>query len=851
MPAPRRQRTPLPDRLTPGAREFHLELRRLTDQAGLTSRTLEQATSSSGTGPGGNSDFFSKSSWNRWLNAEGQHPPRKAVKRLTERLAADQLPAEHLLGLWDRAFAPGPAALVTAFTTTPAKEQSDAASGPRTVATVTDTIGGSVLPGQPVLDDDDWSARASDHLASLVARECADVLAGWLPPGRETLAVGWRADPQADLGPGSDPGGLGPAAGHLRHGGRLAVLGPGGAGKSTLALMLMEQLLAARQTGDPVPVLFPASSLASGEMIRSWIARVLADRYPSLLDSRAYGPDAPADLAARFRVLPVIDSLDDLPAGQRSALLRALPRALGPNQPLVITSRPEEYRAAVADIGRVPIGISVVSLEPVTASETARFLERGAIGPAAPRWRLIASEIRAQPDSPLARTLSSPLMATLMRSAYADRADAAAALADYGDAAAIADQILDALVATRFTEHAASEQERPRQPVRADDAHRWLSFLAAHLAREHSYDLTWPRLRHAFPAFSTPLRWAVFTGALAWLVAGLVFAASHALATGTGSGALTGVLQGADAAFLTGPIYLVSRFSYPPGTPVAPWLHWLRWQTRTPLRMAAILPAAYGLESGLRDGIIFGLPGGAVHAITLSLTSAVLNWLVAAAIFFLAVRARLVLMTDNPAYFSLRVPGRGLACAKAVSAGLLWGAALGLAMGAGVEILSSTLAHEHPRWLLGIPTGAVLGGTFAIAQWGRTPDQSAPPASPASVLRADRSLVLLLTTVSLVALPALYTAALATGGGIRSIAQVGLEGLGIGLVLWLATVLSHAWPQYLITTAWLAARGRLPWRLASFLAQTHDLQILRQRGATYQFRHARLQDRLADLKPRK
>jgi len=73
----------------------------------------------------------------------------------------------------------------------------------------------------------------------------------------------------------------------------------------------------------------------------------------------------------------------------------------------------------------------------------------------------------------------------------------------------------------------------------------------------------------------------------------------------------------------------------------------------------------------------------------------------------------------------------------------------------------------------------------------------------------------------------------------------GLYGLGIGLSIWLAVVLSHPWPQYLIAAGWLAARGRLPWRLAAFLAEANDLQVLRQRGAAYQFRHARLQDHLA------
>jgi hypothetical protein len=318
------------------------------------------------------------------------------------------------------------------------------------------------------------------------------------------------------------------------------------------------------------------------------------------------------------------------------------------------------------------------------------------------------------------------------------------------------------------------------------------------------------------------------------------------LAAGTAAGILAGFTQGMDAALVVGAIYLLAPFSYPPGTAMPPWLRWLRLRTRTPLRMALAIPAAYALESGLRDGIMSAVHDDSVARSTqVGLTAMALNWLVAAAILGIATRARLVTQAENPVYFSLHAPGRGAGLARTVVAGLLWGSGLGLAAGYGIRILSSVLAHEHPLWYLGIPVGAVLGAAFALAQWGRTPVQSAPAASPPSVLRADRNLVPLLTVALLVLVPAFYAVAFATGLRPRALAGYELYGLAIGLVIWLAIALSHAWPQYLITAGWLAARGRLPWRLASFLAEACDAQVLRQRGGTYQFRHARLQDRLA------
>ena len=98
------RRPPLPARLTHAEREFFLELRRLVDVAGFTYRTLEESTSSFKS-DGGDSCFYSKSQWGRWLNAQSL-PPRKAVSRLAETLAREDVNGEQLLVLWARTFVP-------------------------------------------------------------------------------------------------------------------------------------------------------------------------------------------------------------------------------------------------------------------------------------------------------------------------------------------------------------------------------------------------------------------------------------------------------------------------------------------------------------------------------------------------------------------------------------------------------------------------------------------------------------------------------------------------------------------------------------------------------------------------
>jgi hypothetical protein len=54
-----------------------------------------------------------------------------------------------------------------------------------------------------------------------------------------------------------------------------------------------------------------------------------------------------------------------------------------------------------------------------------------------------------------------------------------------------------------------------------------------------------------------------------------------------------------------------------------------------------------------------------------------------------------------------------------------------------------------------------------------------------------------------------------------------------------------AWGQWVILSRiWLPLTGRLPWALLTFLDDAHKRGVLRQAGAVYQFRHARLQDHL-------
>ncbi|MFD0308714.1 NACHT domain-containing protein [Streptomyces sp. NPDC127119] len=141
----------------------------------------------------------------------------------------------------------------------------------------------------------------------------------------------------------------------------------------------------------------------------------------------------------------------------------------------------------------------------------------------------------------------------------------------------------------------------------------------------------------------------------------------------------------------------------------------------------------------------------------------------------------------------------------------------------------------------GISLGLVSGLTVALHRWLVTPTDIARAGTPLDGLRADRA-----TAVSrgvLLFLIASANAALVFRSWFDTAFADG------SLVIWLVTaplaIALSAWGWLLVTRLWLCGTGRLPWRLMRFLEDAHRRGVLRQAGALYEFRHARLQERLA------
>jgi len=234
--------------------------------------------------------------------------------------------------------------------------------------------------------------------------------------------------------------------------------------------------------------------------------------------------------------------------------------------------------------------------------------------------------------------------------------------------------------------------------------------------------------------------------------------------------------------------------------------------------------AAGGLLAGLLVGLAPGWPAGVVNGIGVGLGAGLT----------VSLRPR-----PGPTQ-RLRWSGVG------IGGGLAAGLALGL--------VAWRVVGPATGVVVGTGAGLVIALVSGLAGAATTVGAAV---SPAAVLTRDRRIFTVLG----------LSAGVATGlvAGLLIGLDVGIEkhttvtpgsllpnGLGIGLAVAVAcgTVLAFVqtpWGDFFLARCWLALWGRrLPWRLSAFLADAHHRGVLRQVGATYQFRHLELQRRLAE-----
>ncbi|MFC4066721.1 hypothetical protein [Actinoplanes subglobosus] len=320
---------------------------------------------------------------------------------------------------------------------------------------------------------------------------------------------------------------------------QLLVLGDPGAGKSVLAIRLTLGLLHRPEPGQPVPLLLPINDWDPARPVEDFVAARLAADYGEVL-ARHGDPQLIARQLAGRRggVLPILDGLDELPAGRHSQALDAIDVYAGQDRPVVVTCRGREYEQAVTRGQTLLSRAAVIEIEPVGAEAAIAFLSYPE--PARKRWQPVFDHLREHPGGPLAAALSTPLMVSLARTAYQDPDTDPADLRTMTARPAITAQLMDGFVASVYTDTGVRDDRgrrvRSYSPQRAG---RWIGCLAYHLYLAGTRDLHWWQIPSELLA--TRPGWARRTGPAA-------FTAAAAVIAGLGGHATGGILPAAIAA---------------------------------------------------------------------------------------------------------------------------------------------------------------------------------------------------------------------------------------------------------------------------------------------------------------
>jgi NACHT domain-containing protein len=625
---------------------------------------------------------------------------------------------------------------------------------------------------------------------------------------------------------------------------RLVIVGEPGMGKTTLAVLLIRELLDHAEPHDPVPVLLSMSSWRpDAESVHEWLARRLAEDYPALR-ATAFGSDAARSLVTQHRILPILDGLDELPAQNRPKIITRLNEVAA--DPLILTCRTAEYEAAVvAPGGDVLTAGAVIEPNPLTSADTVAYVT-GCLPPR-PRggWPDLLAAINSDQNTPIAHALSTPLTLWLLRKVYVDTRTSPAELCDtrrFPTTETIIEHLLDHLVEAliRANPPRGKGDEHPFRPRRAwdpADAKRWLAFLAHHLTTIGSRDLAWWQLHRVAPR-------------LIALVAGSV------------AGLTMGLVAGLYIMFTIGPVNSLAA------VPAA-------------LVFGSVVGLARSLTVGLGFGLVLSLNFLVAGLSAFIQRQPVTGLIITTLGGITTIAAVLLALSDaghpsdqRPAYVDLRIRGRTRLLTRKLTG---WGESRlmltlgvrlipGLMVGLSAGLINGFIRASTNGLTVGLVFGAVVGLATGLAagliDWAETPLSDERPQTPTITFHHDLQLLYVKSlaagaaaAVSFGVLDALtsgtgrsYGLAYGLSGGLLLTLIFGLlNGVIYALGIALGAGLHQPSGRYLITAATFRAQRRIPPHLLSFLDDAHRLGILREAGPVYQFRHAKLHDHLARI----
>jgi hypothetical protein len=531
----------------------------------------------------------------------------------------------------------------------------------------------------------------------------------------------------------------------------------------------------------------------------------LTDDYPALAAKTPSGPSWAWELMRAGRVLPVLDGLDEIAESLRPQAIRELNMAFDGDAPVLMTCRTTDYVQTVK-MTDVFTSAAVVELQPLVLEDldaylplTTRLESRGLDSSPITKWDPVLNHLRDEPDDDVAATildvLSAPLMTSLARAVYSDTSADPVSLLDarFADPGALRAHLLDAFIPAVYSyQPATPDSSRPASQVRytPGQALDWLRFLARQMDRAGTRDLAWWQLTTAIPDRTRGLLTGVVCGLATGVVGVAISAPEVGIAYGLAFALASGLSQGLTRP--AGPVRAELRFRH----------------TTVPFLRRSVM----GLTIGLVFGFAFALPIQGKLAVGLAFAVAVgLHVWVSTPADAAQVSSPIAVLRQD------RVATLAFALSFAFPFGLIY-------------MISAGFTPEHAGGpVIGPLPGLYLGLWFGLA--------GACAGAVLGRLLAGR-----------VGVIAFGLAGALTGGlhfpPLKSLALVITAGILFGIAIGFVVALFKAWGEFGLTRIWLAVRGRLPWRLMTFLKDAHRRGVLRQTGGIYQFRHAQLQDYL-------
>ena len=500
--------------------------------------------------------------------------------------------------------------------------------------------------------------------------------------------------------------------------GRLVVIGPAGAGKTAVAILLSIRALNLRNGEDgqvvrsdpvPVPVMLNATDWdPRREAVNDWVARRLQADHPFLVEA-PYNRNTPISLVENGHVALIVDGFDETPPGLRESAIKALD---GVAFRLTVLSRLTEFADAVQNWHLR--GAAAVELLPLTASDVEQYLTANQMQQLTPSWRSFIESVHR--ESVVSKALSLPFLVSVVPDSFGtmDKVDQFFDPTNYYDedevATAVLGRFLNKVYEPRPRQRRAAANQHAEPPVPSHGlakAQRWLSFLARTMyLGSQPTRFAWWELRGVVPAtlgaltvgsitlavglaglgvFKLGLGAGIVTGLAVGLIVRVLSKQTSVDLMGGLAGGLIGGLAGASLGFLlSGPTIATDGWGAVLGTGLA---------------VGIPLACSGGFRPGLAGGLVAGWTARLAEAFAgeqaVSPLGTVVNSVgvgVAAglAVHFVAQR--------GPA------PGRGwswLGCACGVGAGAIMGFGVWLQAGAAGGLSVGGL---------GAVAGALVGG---------------------------------------------------------------------------------------------------------------------------------------------